>query len=80
MRQIQSTYYGPDKKEVQINLAKHERSAVMRAIDHMSLNHYGAAVCEVFDTNTAQLHAVITRNFNGKITLAFLRDPCREAV
>ncbi len=76
-RKIQSTYYGMAKEVVQINLAKYERSAIMRATDHMSMNDYAAAVCVVFDTNTAEEHATITRSVTGELHISYKRDPTR---
>lgn len=78
-RSIQTTYYsrgiGRSKQEVKVNLAKHARTAVLNAIDHMQMDHYGAAVAEVYDLETGELHAVITSAVTGKLSLVFLRDP-----
>ncbi len=82
---IQTTFYGPGtpegdaKPEVKINLAKHPRSAVLRAIDHMQLNTYGAVACEVFDTNTNERHATIRRYIGegNRIEIEYGRDPTK---
>ena len=75
MRNIQTTYYGMNKTVVKINKAKHDRNAVLRAVDHLQMNSYGAAVVEVYDTETTELHAVITSNDMGRISIVFRRDP-----
>ncbi len=75
-RNIQTTYYGHKKSIViQINLAVHARRAVLHAVDHMQMNQYGAFVAEVIDTETAELHAIITRSVTGRISIVFSRDP-----
>jgi hypothetical protein len=78
---IQTTYYEPTANpeinlECQINLARHPRSAVLRAIDHMQMNTYGAVVCEVFDTNTCEVHATIKREIGSDdLLVSYGRDP-----
>lgn len=76
MLTIQTMYYR-GKQEIKINRAKHANSAVLRAVDHMQLNSYGATVAEVYDTETAELHAVITHNVAGRISIVFRRDPIK---
>lgn len=71
-RTIQTVYYHRGAT-VKINMAAHANSAVLRCVDHMQLNHYGANVCEVFDNKTGELHAVITRNIKGNIDIVFKR-------
>lgn len=74
MRNIQTTFYGMNKAVVKVNKAVHDRSAVLRAVDHMQMDSYGAFVAEVFDTETTELHAVITSNVEGRISIVFRRD------
>lgn len=75
MRNIQTTFYGMNKAVVKTNRAKHDRSAVLRAVDHLQMNSYGAAVVEVVDMETSELHAVLTHSTSGRITVVFQRDP-----
>ena len=75
--QIQTTYYGMRNEVVQINLALHAKSAVLRAVSHMQDNTYGASTCEVFDTQTSELHAAIHHAVNGVITIQYVRRSTR---
>lgn len=74
-RPVQTVYYFVEAV-VKINYAAHSNTAVLRAVDHMQLNHYGATVAEVFDNTTGTLHAVVTRSFElpGKIEIVFRRE------
>ena len=74
MRSIQTTYYLGNTVK-QINRAAHARSAVLRAVDHMQMNDYHAAVAEVFDLETGELHAVLTYSAAGQLAIVFRRDP-----
>lgn len=77
---VQTTFYERPKltsqprEECQINLAKYPRSAVLRAVDHMQTNRYGADFCEVFDTNTNESHARIWLRMDGRIEIEYGRD------
>lgn len=75
-RNIQTTYYARGhKRVVKINKAIHANSAVLRCVDHMQQRHYiEAAVAEVFDLKDGALHAVITSNLEGRITIVFKRE------
>ena len=75
MRNIQTTFYGMNKGVAKINRAKHDRTAVLHAVNHLQLNSYGAAVVEIVDTETSELHAVLTQSTGGRITVVFQRDP-----
>jgi hypothetical protein len=59
-RNIQTVYY-LNGKVVKVNYASHRNSAVLRCIDHLQLNHYGATVAEIIDTRTHVLQNVIRR-------------------
>lgn len=72
-RLIQTVYYFR-KEVVKVNYAVHANSAVLRCVDHMQLNHYGATLAEVFDNNTATLHAVVKRSMDGTIYIIFKRE------
>jgi hypothetical protein len=74
MLTIKTVFYR-GKVEIKTNRAKHANSAVLRAVDHMQLNSYGATVAEVYDEETAELHAVVTHNVAGRISIVFRRDP-----
>lgn len=64
-RPIRSVYYSDRQGRVveKVNRSAHARTAVPNAIGHMQLDHYGAMLCEVYDDTTAELHAVIRRDF-----------------
>lgn len=72
-RPIQTVFYR-GKKVIQINRSKWANSAVLRCINHMQLNHYEATHAEIYDNNSGVLHAVITCNVVGKITIVFRRE------
>lgn len=68
------TTYTFRNEVTRINRAVHANSAVLRAVDHMQLNHYGATLAEVYDLNTAELHAIIKRTMSGKIIIMYERE------
>jgi hypothetical protein len=72
-RPIQTSYFFRSDL-VKTNNAKHANSAVLRCVDHMQLNHYGATSAEVFDNQTGELHAVVARSMDSKITILFKRE------
>jgi hypothetical protein len=74
-RPIRTDYYF-NNKLVRTNRAKHPNSAILRCIDHMQLNSYGATSAEVYDENRSELHAVVTRSISNKpkIALVFKRE------
>lgn len=76
-RTIQTEYFSPtdSKTPVRINRASSPQHAVMLAVGHMQMNDYSAAVAVVFDTGTAELHAIIKHYADGSIRILFKRDP-----
>ena len=76
-RMIVTYYYSDATKNIVVktNRSKYPRAAVMRAVDLMSMNYYGAMVAVVFDDEYGQDHAVITRHIDGRIETVFKRDP-----
>lgn len=81
-RNIITTYFQDSTKmaAMKVNRSKYSRSAVMRAVDHMTMNTYEAMVAEVYDDEYGCLHAQIVRDVTGKITIVFLRDPTKPEV
>ena len=77
-RTIQTTYFGNRNVVLKVNKASYANSAVLRAVDHMQMNDYGARVAEVFDDETSELHAVITNNVKGEIRIIYKRDVTEE--
>lgn len=77
MRTITTEYFSPTdhKTPVKVNLSASPQSAVMLAVGHMQMNDYGAELCNVFDNQTAELHAVIKHYPDGHIRILFKRDP-----
>lgn len=73
LRPIQ-TVYRRGKKLLRVNNAKYANSAVLRCVDHMQTNDYGATLAEVYDSVTGVLHAVITHSSVGKISILFKRE------
>lgn len=68
------THYYRESLLVRTNRAVHANSAVLRCVDHMQHNHYGADVAEVFDDGDGTLHAVITHSVIGRIEIVFKRE------
>jgi hypothetical protein len=73
-RPIMTVYYTHSKVVIRTNRAAHADSAVMHAVNHMQHDHYGADVCEVFDSTTGELHAVLKRTVM-EMRIIFKRDP-----
>jgi hypothetical protein len=70
--QIKTTFY-QGKNLIRVNHAKFANAAVIRAVGHMQTNHYGATVAEVYDEQTGELHAVLTRSVSG-MKILFKRE------
>ena len=73
-RVIKTVYYDGRKQVVKTTRSSYPRSATMRAFDHMQVDEYSAAVCEVYDAREGTLHAVFTRT-PKTTTVVFKRDP-----
>jgi hypothetical protein len=74
VRNIRTVYSGVKGETLKINHASYANSAVLRAVDHMQLNNYGAKVAEVFDSSSGELHAVIRNSMNGEIRIVYERE------
>ncbi len=74
---IVTVYYDSKKSKrvLKTNYAKHARSAILRAVDHMQMNDYSAFVAVIHDEGTSELYAIITRSVTGEIRIVFRRDP-----
>jgi hypothetical protein len=72
-RNIQTTYFYRDEV-VKVNRSASANSAVVRCVDHLQMNHYGASTAEVFDALSGQLHAVFRYSTTGEIRIIFKRD------
>lgn len=70
--QIKTTFY-KGKNLIKTNHSKHSNSAVIRAVGHMQTNQYGATVAEVYDEESGELHAVLTRSVSG-MKIVFKRE------
>jgi len=70
---IKTVFYF-EKKAVRANHARWANNAVPNAVKHMQLNEYAATHCEVYDTVSGDLHAVIKRSVNGDIHILFKRE------
>lgn len=60
---------------VQVNSSSDANWAVAKCVAHMQVNHYQATSAEVYDDNTGELHAIVTRSINGRIQIEYRRDP-----
>ena len=58
-RPIYSTFLNHKGEMLRINRSKYGTNAVPRAVAHMQNDEYGAHVCEVFDSTTGTLWAVL---------------------
>ncbi len=72
-RNIITRYYFR-REERKINRSIHVDKAILNCIDHLAKNHYQASIAEILDEGTGKLHAVITRNMRGKITIVYKSD------
>jgi hypothetical protein len=72
-RKIQTTYWR-DEEVVKINLASYPNKAVLHCIDHMQKNHYGATSAEVYDVESAEVHASISHDVVGEIGVHIERE------
>lgn len=72
-RTIQTTYYF-NKMVVKNTASLHANNAVPNCVKHLQTNDYEANVAEVYDSETGELHAVITRRVNGSIVIIFKRE------
>lgn len=72
-RPITTTYYAnlEATELVKINRAVHVRSAVLRAVDHMQMNNYGAKLAQVHDERNGKLHRVIVLSAAGKMEILY---------
>lgn len=80
MSRVIKTKYWVDwraRKEdtIRVNSSTDANRAVAQCIMHMQVGDYGAAVAEVWDSETDVLHAQIKRHANGNITIVYKRDP-----
>jgi hypothetical protein len=71
-RPIRTVYYQTGKV-VKITHSKWANTAVPNSVSHMQVNQYNATHCEVFDSASGTLHAVIKKKMHG-IEILFKRD------
>lgn len=73
---ILTTYMrGKQNEVVKTTRAVHANNAVLNCVNHMQLNHYEADVAEVYDTVTAEVHAVVVfKPGAGKIEIVYQRE------
>lgn len=69
------TVYHRRNEPPKITRALNANRAVATAVAHMQINQYGSHLCEVYDSETGELHAIIKRSVNGRLTIDFQRDP-----
>lgn len=60
---------------VKINHAMRADNSVPNAIRHMQINQYDATHCEVYDSTTGELHAVIKAHIgSNRIEILYKRE------
>jgi len=74
LRPIACIYYEDlrARNVVKTTRSKHPSSAILHAVDHLQLDHYGASLCEVFNSQTGVLWAVLKRTAQ-KIEIVYKR-------
>lgn len=85
MRNIKTKYYVNKRYSdpIQVNSGSDANIAVAKAVLHMQVAHYRdenrnpATACEVYDNESGQLHAVVTRSPLGQIQISYKRDPAK---
>jgi hypothetical protein len=86
MRNIKTKYYVGKRfsDPIQTNSGKDANMAVATAVLHMQIAQYrdidgnAATSCEVYDNESGQLHAIVTRApASGQIQIAYKRDPAK---
>lgn len=68
-------YRAREEDTIRVNSSTNANQAVATCILHMQIDHYGAALAEVWDDETGALHAVIKRKANGNIEIVYKRNP-----
>lgn len=72
-RPVQAVFY-KSGKAVRINHSACHNNAVVNAIRHMQINQYNAGLCEVFNSETGKLYAVIKWTKVGTHLAILYRD------
>lgn len=55
--------------------AAHPSRAILHAVKHMITDDYGAKVCEVWNDDTGELIATVTRSATGAVkVMSFLKE------
>lgn len=78
-RPIRTVFY-QHKDVVRVNHAKWANNAVPNAVGHMQLNQYDATHCEVFDSASGELHAVIRRKIGGEVIEILFKREVQEGM
>lgn len=69
------TVFYRKNEAVKTNHAMRANNAVPNAIRHMQINQYDATHCEVYDSVSGELHAVIKAHIgSNSISILFKRD------
>jgi hypothetical protein len=69
------TAYWSQGQVVKTNTSLNANRAVTQCVAHMQVNQYGASVAEVYDAETAVLHAVVKRTIAGNISIVYRYEP-----
>ena len=72
-RPIRTVFYR-GRTVVRTTHSRWANNAVPRAVGHLQLRQYDATHCEVFDSATGELHAVLKVNLKGVIFVLFKRE------
>lgn len=71
---IITEFFDSRKNVLKTNRAGNANKAVEHALKFMACNVYGASYAQVYDSETAEVHAEIILRKNGRIEIKYLRD------
>lgn len=75
MRTIKTVYFDHKRDVIKTNSSSDANKSVATCVLHMQINRYGAKSAQVYDDQTGELHADISRAQSGTITINYKRDP-----
>lgn len=71
---IKTYYYDHKGGVLRTTAAIDANRAVESALKHMAINHYGAHVASIVDTETGEEHATVKLSPSGVIKVTYIRD------
>lgn len=70
-----TTAYIEEGRIVKRITANSPNAAMMRCFMHMTMNHYGASVAQIYSTETARLYAEIVRHKDNRVEITMKTNP-----